>query len=233
MGPGNHTAYTPHCLRRDFSPEVFSATLNQSVQDWTLTAPDFWHVDRWIQGLGLSVDGLRTHAGGHLGVGGQIGEVCVVPLCRKTCIFPVTRYAQGQSVDEFFFCLWCRYRTCTLRPEIRSSTSTTEAWTGCGGDGSRQVSLGANFHGSIFIIFVCTRRDISGPCKAAGAGVMTSRELIQEPWLHRLASKEHEHRRPRHRIRVPIQLFWRCAIREHHPRNSAPLRGTRQHHSDC
>lgn len=77
MGPGNHTAYTPHCLRRDFSPLVFSETLNQSVQDWTLTAPDFWHVDRWIQGLSLSISGLRTHAGGHLSVGGQIGEVFV------------------------------------------------------------------------------------------------------------------------------------------------------------
>jgi len=28
-----------------------------------------------VQGLGLAVDGMTYHAGGHLGVGGDIGEV--------------------------------------------------------------------------------------------------------------------------------------------------------------
>lgn len=75
MGPGNHTSYSPHCLRRDFSPWLFSMTLNQSLQDWTLTAPDFWHLDYWIEGLSLGVADITLHGGGHLAVGGQVGEV--------------------------------------------------------------------------------------------------------------------------------------------------------------
>lgn len=85
MGPGNHTAYTPHCLRRDFSPWLFAMTLNQSVQDWTLTAPDFWHMDRWVEGLSLAVPDIKIHGGGHLAVGGQIGEVNTSSLHFSIC----------------------------------------------------------------------------------------------------------------------------------------------------
>lgn len=83
MGPGNHTDYSPHCLRRDFSPSLFSTTGNQSVLDWTLAAEDFWHLTYHIEGWSIAAEGVTTHGAGHLGVGGQIGEVRIVhPLCN-------------------------------------------------------------------------------------------------------------------------------------------------------
>lgn len=75
MGPGNHTDYNPHCLRRDFSPYVFTLSGNQSVLEWTLNATDFWHFDNYLEGVGLDIYGMRIHAAGHMAVGGQIGEV--------------------------------------------------------------------------------------------------------------------------------------------------------------
>lgn len=131
MGPGNHTAYAPHCLRRDFSPWLFAMSLNQSVQDWTMTAPDFWHLDYWIEGLSLSAPGIRIHGGGHFGVGGQIGEVWPP---RRAAWAP-SRRPRTFLVDHVSRC-----RTCILRRGIRSFTCTTAAWTGCGGDGSMRVS---------------------------------------------------------------------------------------------
>lgn len=83
MGPGNHTYYSPHCLRRDFSPSVFSTTLNQSVLDWTWTASDFWTLEHYVEGLALAWPGVTTHGGGHFGVGGQIGEVRII--VRERC----------------------------------------------------------------------------------------------------------------------------------------------------
>ncbi|KUI73835.1 Tyrosinase [Cytospora mali] len=75
MGPGNHTEYNPHCLRRDFSPIILKKAANQSVIDLTLTATDFWHLDLFVQGTALELDGMMTHAAGHVGIGGKIGEV--------------------------------------------------------------------------------------------------------------------------------------------------------------
>ncbi|KUI59385.1 Tyrosinase [Cytospora mali] len=74
MGPGNHTEYNPHCLRRDFSPIILKNAANQSVIDLTLTATDFWHLDRFVQGTSLELDGMMTHGAGHTGIGGQVGE---------------------------------------------------------------------------------------------------------------------------------------------------------------
>lgn len=40
------------------------------------TAEDFWYLDSYIQGnISKGIPGITTHGGGHLGVGGQIGEV--------------------------------------------------------------------------------------------------------------------------------------------------------------
>ncbi|KAJ4397356.1 hypothetical protein N0V93_001581 [Gnomoniopsis smithogilvyi] len=76
MGPGNHTDYSPHCLRRDFSPSVFSSAANQTVLDMTYTAENFWYLDTYIEGnISTGIPGITTHGGGHLGVGGQIGEM--------------------------------------------------------------------------------------------------------------------------------------------------------------
>lgn len=75
MGPGPSTAYSPRCLARDFSPWLATRTLNSSQTEWTLSATSFAVFDLRLQGLGLGVDGMTNHAGGHLSVGGDIGDV--------------------------------------------------------------------------------------------------------------------------------------------------------------
>lgn len=75
MGPANHTAYTPHCLRRDVSPWLITQTANASKLAWTMQATSHWDLDHRTEGLSLAVSGMGLHAAGHLGVGGQIGEV--------------------------------------------------------------------------------------------------------------------------------------------------------------
>ncbi|CAM1501037.1 Fc.00g101990.m01.CDS01 [Cosmosporella sp. VM-42] len=74
MGPGPSTAYNPHCLRRDLAPSFAITKLNQGVADWTLAAPNFYEFDIRVEG-GITVPELHYHGGGHLGVGGDIGEV--------------------------------------------------------------------------------------------------------------------------------------------------------------
>lgn len=83
MGPGNHTSYDPHCLRRDFSPWLFTQSGNQSVIDWTLDAADFWHLDYYVEGISLTATGMRVHEAGHMAIGGQIGEVSRETSSRK------------------------------------------------------------------------------------------------------------------------------------------------------
>ncbi|KAK6856728.1 Tyrosinase-like protein orsC [Apiospora arundinis] len=75
MGPGNHTDYTPHCLRRDFSPSLITQALNASKLAFVLDAEDFWHLDHRIEGLSLGIADMSLHGGAHLGVGGNIGEL--------------------------------------------------------------------------------------------------------------------------------------------------------------
>ena len=75
MGTGNHTNYNPHCLRRDISPWLITQTVNSSVLNWALQATSHWDLDHRIQGLGLAVGGMTLHSGGHLGVGGTMGDV--------------------------------------------------------------------------------------------------------------------------------------------------------------
>lgn len=88
MGPGNHTQYNPHCLRRDFSPSLFSRSLNQSILDYTWTASDHWHLETYIEAPSLDAADVTTHGGGHLGVGGQIGEVCTALHClTRDCVY--------------------------------------------------------------------------------------------------------------------------------------------------
>lgn len=75
MGPDNSTASTPHCLRRDFTAQLATQTLNQSLVDWQLEADEFAVYDRRVQALDLSLSGITTHGGGHFSVGGMVGEV--------------------------------------------------------------------------------------------------------------------------------------------------------------
>ncbi|KAM5352194.1 hypothetical protein ACJ41O_004917 [Fusarium nematophilum] len=74
MGPGLTTAYNPRCLTRDIAPEFAISKLSQAVVDWTLKAKDFYEFDIRVEG-GITVPEHRYHGGGHLGVGGDIGEV--------------------------------------------------------------------------------------------------------------------------------------------------------------
>ncbi|KAF5604330.1 monophenol monooxygenase [Fusarium pseudocircinatum] len=62
-GPDNSTAYKPRCLARDISAKYGISKLNQTVVDWTLEAKDFFEFDQRVQG------------GGHLAIGGSLGEM--------------------------------------------------------------------------------------------------------------------------------------------------------------
>ncbi|KAK3684111.1 hypothetical protein B0T22DRAFT_469620 [Podospora appendiculata] len=75
MGPANHTDYTPHCLRRDISPWLITQTGNASMLQFVMNATNFWDLDHRSEGLALNVKGMTIHAAGHIGVGGEIGEM--------------------------------------------------------------------------------------------------------------------------------------------------------------
>ncbi|PTB41893.1 hypothetical protein M441DRAFT_57967 [Trichoderma asperellum CBS 433.97] len=74
MGPGLNFTYNPRCLTRDFSPWFVSQTLNSSVVNWALKAPNFYEFDRRVEG-GVTVADATYHSGGHKGIGGDIGEI--------------------------------------------------------------------------------------------------------------------------------------------------------------
>ncbi|KAF7561298.1 hypothetical protein G7046_g2846 [Stylonectria norvegica] len=74
MGPGPSTAFNPRCLTRDFAPDFAITKLNQGVVDYTLAANDYYQFDIRVEG-GISVPELHYHGGGHLGVGGDVGEL--------------------------------------------------------------------------------------------------------------------------------------------------------------
>ncbi|KAF5704915.1 monophenol monooxygenase [Fusarium mundagurra] len=73
-GPDNSTAYKPRCLARDISAEYGISKLNQTVVDWTLQAKDFFEFDQRVQG-GVSAESQGYHGGGHLAIGGSLGEM--------------------------------------------------------------------------------------------------------------------------------------------------------------
>ena len=75
LGPGASLDSNPRCLRRDFSYWLISRTLTQDVVDWTLAATTYGEFDHRLQGTGIEPEGMTIHAGGHLGVGGDIGEI--------------------------------------------------------------------------------------------------------------------------------------------------------------
>lgn len=74
MGPGFTTAYQPHCLTRDLAPYFATFTLNSSVVAHTLAATNFFDFDIRVEG-GISVPEMTYHGGGHLSVGGDLGEM--------------------------------------------------------------------------------------------------------------------------------------------------------------
>ncbi|QKD48684.2 uncharacterized protein FOBCDRAFT_127941 [Fusarium oxysporum Fo47] len=73
-GPDNSTDYNPRCLSRDIAPEYGISKLNQTIVDWTLEAKDFFEFDQRVQG-GASAESQGYHGGGHLAIGGSLGEM--------------------------------------------------------------------------------------------------------------------------------------------------------------
>ncbi|KAH7055899.1 hypothetical protein B0J12DRAFT_656094 [Macrophomina phaseolina] len=74
MGPNNSTAHNPRCLTRDVSPWLASQKLNMTVVEKALAGRTFQEFDIVAQGK-VSVEELTYHGGGHLGVGGELGDI--------------------------------------------------------------------------------------------------------------------------------------------------------------
>jgi tyrosinase len=73
-GPGFNTSYNPHCLTRDLAPPLAVQKLNASGVAYTLQASDYFEFDIRVEG-GIDVPALTYHGGGHLSVGGDLGEI--------------------------------------------------------------------------------------------------------------------------------------------------------------
>jgi len=74
MGLGASTEYTPHCLRRDMSPQLVSHAMSTQNINKAINSANFYDFNFNMQGTGLDVSGMTIHAGLHLGLGGQVGE---------------------------------------------------------------------------------------------------------------------------------------------------------------
>ncbi|KAI8960961.1 hypothetical protein F5Y11DRAFT_245504 [Daldinia sp. FL1419] len=75
MGPGRHTEYTPHCIRRDFSPWLMLRALNTDIVAVLLNSSSYFEFEHRTEGLALGVSAASVHGGGHLGVGGMLGDM--------------------------------------------------------------------------------------------------------------------------------------------------------------
>lgn len=75
FGPGPNLEPNPRCLARDFAPSLALEKLTAEMTGWVLEAETFTEFDHRFQGVGIEVDGMTIHAGGHLSVGGDIGDV--------------------------------------------------------------------------------------------------------------------------------------------------------------
>ncbi|CAG8948873.1 hypothetical protein HYFRA_00001996 [Hymenoscyphus fraxineus] len=75
MGIGNNLDYNPHCLRRDFCPELIASALSDERLAAVRNAPTFNDFNIAIQGKSLAVPDAAIHLGLHIGIGGQVGEL--------------------------------------------------------------------------------------------------------------------------------------------------------------
>lgn len=71
---GYNTSYSPHCLTRDLAPSFAISKLNASGVAYTLAAKNYFEFDIRVEG-GVDVPSMTYHGGGHLGVGGDLGEM--------------------------------------------------------------------------------------------------------------------------------------------------------------
>ncbi|KAH9905172.1 hypothetical protein F4778DRAFT_802652 [Xylariomycetidae sp. FL2044] len=74
MGPGQSTAYNPRCLKRDIAPGFAADKLSAATVEWALQGDNFFEFDKRVQG-GITVEAGTYHAGGHLGIGGDLGDI--------------------------------------------------------------------------------------------------------------------------------------------------------------
>lgn len=135
MGPGPSTAYSPRCLARDFSPWLATRTLTTNMTEWTMASDSFSVFDLRLQGVGIEVDGMTNHAGGHLSVGGDIGDVCAKLAPSTNVSIRAKQTAANPGLP--------RWETCTRPPATRSSISTMPPWifSGTGGSGMVRASI--------------------------------------------------------------------------------------------
>ncbi|VUC27282.1 unnamed protein product [Clonostachys rosea] len=75
LGPGNGTAYNPHCVQRDFAPLTFASMSGPLAVLTGLALPNFGWFDR--------VTESSFHAGGHWAVGGLYGTMTDKWASRK------------------------------------------------------------------------------------------------------------------------------------------------------
>jgi tyrosinase len=75
MGMGRSTAYQPHCLRRDFSGDLFAITGNMKNVRAAVDADSYLKMILLQEQLSMTVPDIKMHGAGHLSVGGQIGDM--------------------------------------------------------------------------------------------------------------------------------------------------------------
>ncbi|KAI0892269.1 hypothetical protein F4806DRAFT_242503 [Annulohypoxylon nitens] len=75
MGPGNNTNYNPRCVRRDFSIWLMARALHTDTIAFVMAASTYFDLDHRIEGLDLGIAAASVHAGGHLGIGGVLGDM--------------------------------------------------------------------------------------------------------------------------------------------------------------
>jgi len=76
MGPGNSTALTPHCVRRDFAPYSLANNAGTANVSDGMAQPDYGWLERTTE--------FSFHAGGHWGVGGLYGDMSNMWSSRKS-----------------------------------------------------------------------------------------------------------------------------------------------------
>ncbi|KAJ3125764.1 hypothetical protein HK098_008224 [Nowakowskiella sp. JEL0407] len=105
VGPGNSTAYNPHCISRDFVPDLSEVLSKENVEK-TLGKPDFYNFDFYFQGedffrSNFNMSEFGVHGAGHFVIGGTLGSM---GSQYSSCSDP-TFYLHHAQVDRLWW-LW-------------------------------------------------------------------------------------------------------------------------------
>ncbi|KAJ3121868.1 hypothetical protein HK098_003321 [Nowakowskiella sp. JEL0407] len=105
VGPGNSTAYNPHCISRDLVPRL-SQVLTKEMVNRTLSEPDFYRFDFTLQGenlfrSGFDLNEFGVHGAGHYVIGGTLGSM---GSQYSSCSDP-TFYLHHAQIDRLWW-LW-------------------------------------------------------------------------------------------------------------------------------